>query len=58
MPEMLQNIKCVIIENDFQQIEHKHYVDDLMRKNGLKCVYSQAGGWGCCQHCFYEVWKK
>ncbi len=58
MPEMLENIKCVIIENDFQEIQHKHYVDDLMRKNGLKCVYSQAGGWGCCQHCFYEVWKK
>ena len=58
MPEVLDNINCVIIENDFQSIEHKHFVDDLMRKKGLKCVYTQTGGWGCCHHCFYEVWKR
>ncbi len=58
MPDMLENIKCVIIENDFQEYKHKEFVDDLMRKSGLRCVYTQPGGWGCCQHCFYEVWKR
>ncbi len=45
-PEILQGVNMVIIENDFLNVEHKTYVDNLLKKNGLKSIYTQPGGWG------------
>lgn len=55
---ILKNIKMIIIENDFSNIEHKLYVDELFRKYGLKCIYSREGPWGCCKDIFYQVFYK
>lgn len=57
-PNVLKNINTVIIENDFTDIQHLLYVQDLFVRNGLYCVYNQAGGWGPCSDQFYQVWKK
>lgn len=57
-PEILKHIKLVIIENDFQDIRHLNYVQNQFKKNGLRLVYNEAGGWGPCQKFFYRVWKK
>lgn len=57
MPEILDGVKLVIIENDFTELHKKQYVDYLMTKHGLKIVYSMAGGFGPCQNNFYEVWS-
>ena len=58
MPDMLQNINTIIIENDFNDIEHKKFVDAKFKEYGLKCVHFEEGGWGPCFPFFYEVWKR
>ena len=55
---ILNNINLVIIENDFSDISHKNFVDNLFKINKLNRVYSEPGGWGPCYDMFYEVWKK
>ena len=58
MPEILDNINLIIMENDYNDITHKNYIDDIMTKKGFYVDYSEAGGWGCCYNNFYEVWKR
>lgn len=58
MPEILNNIKLVIMENDYKDIKHKNYVDDLLIKNGLTSIYHKLGGCQPCYDKFFEVWKK
>jgi FkbM family methyltransferase len=58
MPEILDNINLIIMENDYNDISHKNYIDDIMTKKGFYVDYSEAGGWGCCYNNFYEVWKR
>ena len=57
-PNVFDNMKLVILENDFLSLEHKLFVDKLMVEKGLYCVYSQLGPWGPCRDRFYEVWKR
>ena len=58
MPEILKNINLIIVENDYHDISHKHYVDSMLKKHNFYVQYQEAGGWGCCYNMFYEVWKK
>jgi len=58
MPEILNNINLIIMENDYHDIEHKNYIDNILLKNNFYVDYSESGGWGCCQKNFFEVWKK
>ena len=55
---ILEGVNLVIIENDFMDIQHKRFVDGLFVKNGLKRMYSNAGGGGPCYDFFYEVWGR
>lgn len=58
MPEILNNIKLIIMENDYHHINHKKYIDDILSKNNFHVDYVQSGGWGPCYNNFFEVWKK
>lgn len=58
MPEILDNINLIIMENDYTDPLCKAYVDDVMQKAGFYVDYVEAGGWGCCYNNFFEVWKK
>ena len=58
MPEILNNIKLIIMENDYYNIEHKNYIDEIMIKNGFYNDYRESGGWGVCSDKFFEVWKR
>ena len=58
MPFILDNIKLIIMENDYNNANHKIYIDDILKKNNFYVDYSQSGGWGCCYNNFFEVWKK
>ena len=33
MPNILNNIKLIIMENDYNDISHKHFIDDVLIKN-------------------------
>ena len=58
MPEILENIKLIIMENDYRNIDHKNYIDSILKSNNFYVDYTQSGGWGPCYNNFYEVWKK
>ena len=57
MPEILDNINLIIMENDYHDISHKQYIDKILSDNGFYVDYSQSGGWGPCYKNFFEVWK-
>jgi FkbM family methyltransferase len=61
MPEILENINLIIVENDYDNMTKKIYVDYLLKKNNFYRDYVERGGWGwgCpCSNNFFEVWKK
>jgi FkbM family methyltransferase len=57
-PDMLNNINLIIMENDYQDINNKRYVDSVLENNNFYPIYREAGGWGCCFNNFFEVWKR
>lgn len=56
--EMLDSINKVIMENDYHDLSHKQFVDDVLREKGFHRIYSVGGGWGPCVEYFFEVWSK
>lgn len=58
MPEILQNIKLIIMKNDYSDIAEKKYVNGILERNHFHVDYSHEGGWGPCYKNFYEVWIK
>ena len=57
-PDFLQTFNKIIIENDFDDIEQKKFVDNEFKKHNLKRVYYEKGPWGPCADFFFEVWIK
>ena len=58
MPEILNNINLIIMENDYQDISEKEYIDNVLLQNNFNRDYVESGGWGPCYNHFFEVWKK
>lgn len=58
MPEILKNIKLIIMENDYKDLYHKIYIDTILKENNFYVDYCESGGWGPCYDNFFEVWKK
>ena len=58
MPEILDNINLIIMENDYHNFEHKQYIDNILIKNNFYVDYTESGGWGPCYNNFFEAWKK
>ena len=58
MPEILNNISLIIMENDYWDMSHKNYIDDILTKHDFYVDFVQSGGWGPCFNNFFEVWKR
>lgn len=58
MPEILNNINLIIMENDYTDITHKQYIDSVLHANNFYVDYVEGGGWGPCYSNFFEVWKR
>jgi FkbM family methyltransferase len=61
IPEILTNINKIIMENDYLDISHKMYIDNILVKNGFSVIYSKAGDENTfitCREYFYQVWSK
>jgi len=58
MPEILNNINLIIMENDYNDFSHKIYIDNLLKANNFIIDYQQAGGRGPCYECFFQVWMR
>lgn len=65
MPELLNNIKLIIMENDYWvDYSHKTYVDNVLKNNNFNRVFVKSGKEvgvpednPICE-CFFEVWKR
>ena len=58
MPEILDNINLIIMENDYNNIEHYDCVAAKLKELNFVCDYIETGGWGPCYSNFYEVWTR
>jgi FkbM family methyltransferase len=58
MPEILKNINLIVMENDYFDLSHKEYIDEVMLKNGFDREYVEHGGFWPCYNNFFEVWKR
>jgi FkbM family methyltransferase len=58
MPELLNHIQLIVMENDYTDVSHKHYIDAVLTGNNFRVDYVEAGGWGPCYNKFFEVWKR
>jgi len=58
IPEILNNINLIIMENDYLDFSKKKYVNQILENNGFFVDYVESGGWGPCYNNFFEVWKK
>ena len=57
-PEILDNIKTIIMENDYVDVNHKNYIDNILKQNNFHIDYSDNGGDGYFYRNFYEVWTR
>lgn len=63
-PDILTNIRTIIVENDYADLEHKAFVDDRLKEHQFECVYVKEGPEEArqlkfpCLTNFYEVWKR
>jgi FkbM family methyltransferase len=60
MPYILANIKLIIVENDYIQLDHKLFVDNVLASYNFKLIKSVPGGFdnSPCYNCFYQVFAK
>jgi FkbM family methyltransferase len=63
MPEILEHVKLIMMENDYHDALHKKYVDEVLHAHGFNVVYAEAlvGYDGLFPHTreeFYQVWKR
>lgn len=63
MPEILDGITTIVMENDYLDASHKEYIDATLTAKGFRCVYSEGLGpeynfkkFACMKN-FFEVWK-
>jgi len=57
-PEILNNIKMIFIENDFQSSDDLMYVHNILRKNNFKVICELPHPYAIESKDFYQVWKK
>jgi hypothetical protein len=58
MPEILNGINLILMENEYTDITQKEYVDSVLKSNHFELLYSEGGGLGPCSSNFFEAWKK
>lgn len=63
MPEILEHVKLILMENDYYNEDHKKYVDDVLHAHNFNVVYAEplVGHEGSFPHTrdeFFQVWKR
>jgi FkbM family methyltransferase len=60
-PEILDDVKLILMENDFLDIDHKIFVDDCLKNKGFTRIYVKSGSIDNslpCKDYFFEAWSK
>ena len=58
MPEILDGIRLIIMENDYNDIEQKNEIDEILEIKGFNRIYVESGGWGVCYDFFFEAYAR
>jgi beta-1,4-mannosyl-glycoprotein beta-1,4-N-acetylglucosaminyltransferase len=58
MPEILDGINLVLMENDYHELPKKIEVDRVLREHKFKRIYAEGSGWGPCETYFFEAWSR
>lgn len=60
MPEILNNINTIIVENDYTQKDQQEYVERILKENNFYLEYSEGLDWYGRSYTpdFFQVWKK
>ena len=66
--KLLDKIKLILVENDYDSFQKKETVDRIIKKRGFQRIYVKKGywnenwtyftNWKHSAHCLYEVWAK
>jgi FkbM family methyltransferase len=56
-PKMLNNIKLVIMKNEYYDVFKKIKIEKTFLEKGFTLEYSETGGNCPCYYSYYEVWK-
>jgi FkbM family methyltransferase len=61
-PEIMNGVKCIIIENDFSDKKHADYVHNVFKQQGFTIKFSRAlkikGINFPCKGYFWQIWQK
>lgn len=57
-PDILKNIKLIIVENDYPNLEQRQSVENLFVSNKFKLIYTKDLNELNFKEDFYQVWKK
>jgi len=60
---ILNNIKTIIVENDYKVLDHLEFVLNVFKEKGFHLVYNQVAAFPGCEQFvgekwFYQVWQK
>jgi FkbM family methyltransferase len=59
MPEIIEGISLLLVENDYKTLEQKEWVDSFLRRHNFHAIYKEQGPyWSNCADRFYEVWQR
>ena len=63
MPEIINTVNLIIMENDYWDLSHKEYINEVLFKNNfyrdyVEGVPDEAAAWAPCVNNFFEVWKR
>lgn len=64
MPEILEGITKILMENDYYTVEHKEFIDATLKEHGFTCIYTEALGPEYAykkfpfEKNFFETWSK
>lgn len=58
MPEILDGVNLIMMENDYTDISKKYEIDEHLTKNNFRRIYFEPGGWGPCYSFFFETWRR
>jgi FkbM family methyltransferase len=58
-PEILDNVRLIIMENDYKSMDQYNFVYNTLQKN-FKCIFTEKlnGRLGPCDPFFYQVWER
>jgi len=44
MPDILDGITKILMENDYYNLQHKEFIDATLKERGFRCIYAEALG--------------